>query len=406
MNYTEEYNKLKNAFTSLYYSELDNIEVHELDFESQSYSILPGTTDYCCTLHNLNFKNEFTFYTEVGSIKDNVYIKDIYVEENKLFKYHLIKQKGQGKAKKVTLLFHGFNEKQWDKYLPWATTICKETGSAVILFPIAFHMQRAPLYWSSKREMFNLSRERTKRYPNVVSSTLSNVAISMRIHSMPQRFIWSGLQTYYDVIQLIEDCKAGNNAYIDKNFEFNIFAYSIGGFLAQILKLTNHKNYFDNTKVCLFCGGSTFNLFSPVSKFIMDGEANASLYSFLVEHFDEFLQQDKRLHHYIEENHPEGKVFHSMLDYHKMQEFREDLLKKYETQIYAISLKQDHVIPSYEVATTLKGVHRDINIDVEELDFDFPYSHENPFPISSKDAKEIDKSFDFVFGKVCNFFNK
>ena len=49
--------------------------------------------------------------------------------------------------------------------------------------------------------MFKLSEQRKARFPHIVDSSLSNVAISMRLHSMPQRFIWSGLQSYYDVIQ-------------------------------------------------------------------------------------------------------------------------------------------------------------------------------------------------------------
>jgi len=51
--------------------------------------------------------------------------------------------------------------------------------------------------------MFEMSLKRREKYPNIIHSTLSNVAISMRLHSMPQRFIWSGLQTYYDTIQFI-----------------------------------------------------------------------------------------------------------------------------------------------------------------------------------------------------------
>ena len=122
---------------------------------------------------------------------------------------------------------------------------------------------------------------------------MSNVAISMRLHSMPQRFVWSGLQTYYDVIQLITECREGRHPYIEKDFEFDIFAYSIGGFLSMILKLTDHRNYFSDSKVCMFCGGATFNRFSPVSKFILDSEANVALYSFLVEHVDRIMQKDR-----------------------------------------------------------------------------------------------------------------
>lgn len=381
-------------------------ELKEYNFESLSYKILPGVVDYHCESHKLDLKNKYLFYTEVGTINDHVHIKDICVEENRLFKYHIVTPVGSRKTKKVIFLFHGFNEKDWEKYLPWARLICEGTGSSVILFPLAFHMQRAPKYWSSKREMYKLSELRKEKYPNIVNSTLSNVAISMRLHSRPQRFIWSGLQSYYDVIQLIEECKRGEHEYIHKDFKFDVFAYSIGGFLAQILKLTNYNHYFSESKVCLFCSGATFNRLSPVSKFILDSEANVALYSFLVEHFDKILQKDNLLHHYIHEDHMEGKIFYSMLDYQKNRNFREELFKKYENQIYAITLKNDEVIPSFEVINTLKGAYRDINIKVEEIDFDYKYTHENPFPKSNLASNELHEAFELVFNKVCNFYNE
>ncbi|MFT3738415.1 MAG: DUF6051 family protein [Breznakibacter sp.] len=405
MSYTKDYAELQQQLISPEASrENPVIDFAECRFESFAHKILPGADHYHCTTHHTDLKNDFSFYTEVGKIIHNVKMKDILVQENREFKYHLVKPKGGGKVKKIVFLFHGFNEKDWKKYLPWAKAICQGTGSSVVLFPIAFHMQRAPKHWSSKREMYELSTSRIKRFPNVVHSTLSNVAISMRLHSMPQRFIWSGLQTYYDVIQLIEECKDGRHPHIQKDFEFDIFAYSIGGFLAQILKLANHRHYFDRTKVCLFCSGATFNRLSPVSKFILDSEANVALYSFLVEHLDKILQKDHLLDHYLREGHLEGKVFYSMLDYQRFREFREGLFKTYEHQFYAISLKQDHVIPSFEIIHTLQGAYRDIHIPVEELDFDRPYTHESPFA-PEKDPLRVDRDFDRVFKLVCDFLN-
>jgi len=381
------------------------LEIVEYNFESLSHTILPGASKYHCTMHNLDIECNYAFSTEVGIRNSNVDTKDICIEENRFYKYQIIKPKGERCTSRVVFLFHGFNEKDWGKYVPWAEAICKKTGFSVVLFPIAFHMQRAPKGWSSKREMFELSEMRKRNYPNVVHSTLSNVAISIRLHSMPQRFIWSGLQTYYDVIQLIEECKEDRHPYISKNFELDIFAYSIGGFLAQILKLSNYNNYFSNSKVCLFCSGATFNRLSPVSKFILDSEANIALYSFLIEHFDSILQKDNLLHHYIVE-HFEGQVFQSMLNFQKMRDFREGLLKKYEDQIYAITLKKDLVIPSFEVINTLKGAYRTININVEELDFDREYIHENPFNTGSTASQQGDEDFELVFNKVSGFFSK
>ncbi len=378
-------------------------ELIEYRFQSASYDILPGAVNYHCTKHDLDLTVEEIFYNDVGEIDDNVHIEDICVDENRFFPYQIIKPKGLEKAHKAIFLFHGFNEKDWTKYLPWARAICEGTGKCVILFPLAFHMQRAPKDWSNKRKMYKLSEKRKKKYPNIVHSTLSNVAISMRLHSMPQRFIWSGLQTYYDVIQFINECTSGKHPLIQRDFEFDIFAYSIGGFLALILKLANFNNLFSKSKVCLFCSGAVFNRLSPVSKYILDSESNVALYSFLVEHFDKFLQKDNLLNHYIEEDHLEGKIFHAMLDYQKGRLFREELLKKYEQQIYAITLKKDLIIPSFEVVNTLKGAYRDIDIKIDELDFDREYTHENPFPTNTRLIEEVNHDFEMIFAKVCAF---
>lgn len=380
-------------------------EIIEFKFESKAFDILPGNMDYHCVKHGLDLKCNNSFYNDVGTIKENVQIKDICVEENKVFNYQIVKPVGICNTKKVIFLFHGFNEKDWTKYMPWANKICEGTGCSIILFPIAFHMQRAPKDWSDKREMYKLSEKRKLRHPNIVHSSLSNVAISMRLHSMPQRFIWSGLQTYYDVVQLIEEFKKGGHPFVNKDFEFDIFAYSIGGFLAQVLKLTNHNNYFSNSKVCLFCSGATFNRLSPVSKFILDSETNVALYSFLVEHFDKILEKDNLLNHYFNEDHFEGKVFYSMLDYQKGRALREKLLKVYEKHFYAITLAQDTVIPSFEVTNTLKGAYRDINIKIYEFDFNREYTHENPFPSGNETSEQIEGDFNEVFEKVCDFLN-
>jgi hypothetical protein len=387
-------------------SVFDTIDIQRFKFYSQSHNILPGVRDYHCKYHNIDFLDHDSYYNDIGTIRQNVHIRDIFVEENKAFDYYILKPGNVKKAKKVTFLFHGFNEKNWDKYLPWAKAICDNTQSAVVLFPIAFHMQRAPLYWSDKRNMFELSERRKSKYPNIVDSSLSNVAISMRLHSMPQRFIWSGLQTYYDVIQLIEECKGGAHELIDKDFSFNIFAYSIGALLAEILKFSNPKNYFDETKLCLFCGGPVFNRLSPVSKYILDSEANVALYSFLIEHFDSYLRKDRLLRHYIDEDHFEGKVFRAMLDYQKSRDFREELFRKSEDQIYAISLKKDDVIPTFEVMNTLQGAYRNIGIRVDEFDFDYKYTHENPFPSGSEDREKVDRNFLQVFDRFCEFLNR
>jgi hypothetical protein len=264
-------------------------------------------------------------------------------------------------------------------------------------------MNRAPHLWSDPRKMFELSRLRKKDFPDIIDSSLSNVAISIRLHACPQRFLWSGLQTYYDVIQFVEECKAGINPLIEKNFTLDFFSYSVGSLLAEILKLTSYNHYFDNSKLVMFCGGAVFNRLSPVSKFIVDSEANAAMYKYLVEHLSVHMEKNPRMEHLLGESHPEGLVFRSMLNYSVMLNQRENQFRAIADQVLAITLEKDTVIPSYEIINTLQGAKRDIPIDVQVLDFPYEYRHEDPFPVAESISEMVDNSFNMVFKKVTDF---
>lgn len=375
-------------------------EVKEFFFQSKASSILPGAENYYCQKHEKHFTKTNMPNTE--STSNYLNINDIFIEENQAFEYQIIKPVDAEQTDKVIFLFHGFNERTWDKYLTWANYLCESTGASVILFPIAFHMQRSPQLWSSKREMYKLSKDRKTDNPEIVASSLSNVAISIRVQTMPQRFIWSGLQTYYDIIQFIEECKMGQHEFISKDAHFDFFAYSIGGFLALTLKLANYQNYFSHSKVCLFCSGTSLNLMTPVSKFILDSLAHKAMYSYLVEQIDSKLENDSILNHYINEDHLEGRILYSLLDDKKAIDFREDLLKKHASMIYAIALKKDHVIPATAVDKLLSGAKHDIKIKVDIDDYEREYSHENPYPDNASQASL--KNFKSTFKKFVKFF--
>ena len=407
MNYSTNYTALKELYTSSETDkEFDTIELHDVEFVSESFGILPGIEEYKCNNHNVTLEEELSFYSENGIKNNSVHIKDIFAKSNRSFKYQIIKPKGADKVKRVVLLFHGFNERDWSKYLPWAKEISDGTESAVVLFPLAFHMQRAPKEWSNTREMFKLSEERKQTYPNIENSSLTNVAISTRLHAMPHRALWSGLQTYNDVLQLMKNIKKDNNEHIDKDAHFDIFSFSVGGFLAQVLKMTNFNNYFKHSKVCLFCSGATFNNQAPSSKFILDSETDAALYAYLVKDIDEIIENDPVLRHYLKGDFLPGKIFYAMLDYNKEKDFRESMLKKYENQFYAISLTKDDIVSPHEIVNTLKGANGDIDIRIDEMDFEYDYIHENPFPVMGVDSKKVDESFEMMFAKVLSFYNE
>ncbi|MFO7938280.1 MAG: DUF6051 family protein [Bacteroidales bacterium] len=380
--------------------------LRKLHHTSTTACLLPGDSEYSCSAHQCTFESAAdNVIHQIGTQGTPLHVHDSHVEQNQAFPYYIVMPDKPGKARRVIFLFHGFNEKSWDKYLPWAYALSRSTGAAVVLFPIAFHMNRAPAEWSEKRAMFELSRQRRKQFPEVCGSSLSNVAISMRLHALPQRFVWSGLQSFYDVVDFIGACKAGTHPYIHPDFAYDIFAYSIGGMLAQILKMANPKNFFTHSKVALFCSGAVFNRLSPVSKFILDSEANVALYAFLVEHLDYHRKTDPRLAHYLSPLHPEGHVLHTMLSYQKMRGEREELLRQVASDIYAVGLKKDTVIPTFEMMNTLQGAFRDIPIPVDQLEFDYPYTHENPFPLAGVDGHTVDAAFVETFDKLGRFLS-
>lgn len=321
---------------------------------------------------------------------------DYEIEENSKFRYHVMRKSGQSRADGAIILLHGFNERHWDKYLPMAASLVHSTGRAVFLFPIGFHMNRSPSLWHSSLLMNKVSQYRRKTYPNIIHTTLSNAAISVRLHADPSRFFWSGLQSYEDVVSLAADIKAGRHPVMSQGASINFFTYSIGTLLGEIIMMTDQDSLFSDSKFVTFCGGPVFNRLSPVSKFILDSEANVQLYSFLVEHLDSHRKRDPRLDSFLGATEV-GHNFLALLNYRLEVEYREAKFRKMADRILALTLTQDQVVPPFEVINTLQGSRRDIPIAVHFIDFTYPYRHEDPFPLSPKHAVEVDRWFNKLF---------
>jgi hypothetical protein len=370
-------------------------EIRNFTFSSGNCSILPDASDG-------DALNGFDMSDETGIMHELLGIHDADVQENLSFRYHVFAPAGTEKVREIVLMLHGFNEKYWYKYFPWAKHIADTTGKAVVLFPIAFHMNRAPQEWSNTRLMHRVSNRRKEQFPDIIHSTLSNAAISTRLHARPLRFLWSGLQTYYDIIQFIDEYKSGKHPFIAPDARIDLFAYSIGAFLSEILLITNHNNYFDRSKLAMFCGGPVFNRLSPVSKFILDSQANVALYSCLIEHLESHLKKDEKLRHCLCER-PVGIAFRSMLNYGVMSDLRENRLREMSHRLLAVTLRQDTVVSPCEVAGTLQGRYRDIPVNVEIHDLPWPYRHEDPFPVLEKSGDEIDVGFKRVFDPIVQF---
>jgi hypothetical protein len=375
MEYTKEFSELKSIYKS---------DVREI--------LMPDTGMRIINLEFISGKNPEGLYNE----------EDLSISENKSFSYPVFIP-SERDTSKVILLFHGLNERSWIKYLTWAYFLCQNTGSYVILFPISFHINRSPSSWVDPRVMTEPVRERTRNWSDVRMSTFANVALSNRLSQDPMRFFNSGYQTACDIIKLMNQIKAGEHEVIPQGSRVNIFAYSIGAFLSQILMMGNPEDLFSASKLFIFCGGSVFSNMQGTSKFIMDSVAFNRIYNFYMNDFEKEIGKQKSIYDLISDSQI-GMAFRSMIDFRRFRSYRENLLGKVKDQIRSIALLKDTVIPSEGILKTFNYQTFPAKHNVEVLDFPFGYSHENPFPLrNDSQTVIIDSWFNRIFGEACLF---
>ncbi len=411
MNYFNLFKYLKGAFNlnenEINLSNLD-AKIYNINFVSNGLNNFIGGNEY--QSFSTFFKAVIKYYLSKNYFSNNYIFKmlevpDESVDENNKFKYSILKSTNSSKAKEAVILLHGLNERTWDKYLPWAYSLFEKTNKAVVLFPNAFHINRAPQDWGNFRLMNEVSKERKKLLPEISCATFANAAISTRLQFVPQRFIYSGLQTYYDIIELVKEIRSGKHQLIEKDATIDLFGYSIGAFLSEIILMSNPDNLFSDSRLFIFCGGPTINFMNPVSKSIIDSEAFNAISQLLVNDFDKFIYTDERLKNFFELKTAEGYYFKSLLNIEQNKSFRENRLHQLKEKIFNYSLKKDTVMPFEGVAQTLTGERNNIGIRSEVKDFDFPYVHETPFPLISNYELEIDKNYNSFISSACRFLN-
>ena len=235
--------------------------------------------------------NEIEQFQQLLPTNEFCSIPDNNIQENKSFSYTIFTPKGSRKTNQAILLLHGLNERNWDKYLTWAEYLSLATGKAVILFPIAFHMNRTPGNWYNPRALMPWVARRKQEVEHLNNSTFVNVALSYRLSDTPLRFYISGKESMFNLWQLFREIKTGQHLLFEKDSSINIFAYSIGAFLSQILMLANPEHLLDDSKLFLFCGGSIFSQMDGSTRDIMDQEAYRRVKNYFL---NDFLMNIKR----------------------------------------------------------------------------------------------------------------
>lgn len=382
MDYKADYNHLKEHFT---------LKDERVDFPGYDFSI-----------YNLPFESERSDFLPSYTGQENMYpetyhlFPDNRIDENKHFCYPMLIGHKVHQSKEVIILLHGLNERDWDKYLPWAKALHERTGKPVILFPISFHVNRCPSSWKDPRLMSKLAKERKKRYPGLSDASFVNAAISERIEELPKRFYTSGLETFFDIVELIRQLKTGRHPLLSEISRVNFFGYSIGALLTEVLLMANPDNLLKDSKAVLFCGGTTMDRMKGASRFIIDNVAFDALKSYFI-NLDKNLKKDKQLKILLKDLKP-GVYFKSMIDSMKLRRLRNKRLRSLESKLIMLSMYKDQVIPPTSIIKTFSGVSKRFSGLISVFDFPYSYTHENLFPVNNaNEEKIINQAFYKVF---------
>ena len=376
IEYTKKHNELRSVFDP------DKMEIK-----------IPGS--------NIKIINTGFISDSISSSFSNK--NDIKITENTTFSYPVFVP-ANSNSRKVILLFHGLNERSWLKYLTWAYYLSLNTDSYVVLFPISFHINRSPVLWKDPRAMLPFLKERKMTYGEIEMSSFANIALSYRLTEDPMRFFSSGYRTVSDIVKLMIQINKGEHNVIPGGSSVNIFAYSIGAFLAQIIMMGNPENLFSDSRLFMFCGGSVFSNMHGTSKLIMDSLAYEKVYSFYMTDFEKEIKGKSPLVDFLRSSQI-GMAFRSMIDLERFKKFRENVLRRLKEQTHSIALLKDKVIPAEGILKTMNGITRNKSYPAKVWDFPYAYTHENPFPVfDSPLSADVDRSFETLFTEASLFF--
>ncbi len=386
---------------------LDNgMVVERYPFRSEADIIFPEDKQYYAPKLSGSSLNLDQLLFE-GAMDDIIQMSDSKIHENISFHYNLFYDPAHPPSDAIVLL-HGLNEKDWSKYIPWAIRLVELTKKAVILFPLAFHIERAHDSWHDGRAMNRVSKKRSLLFKDIHNTSFANAAMSTRLHFAPVRFFLSGLQTYNDLIQLIQNIRQSHHPLLPYDARIDFLGYSAGAFLAKILVMANRHYLVDESKVLMFCGGALLSRMHLSSRYIMDSAAYQAILDYYVRNFDQQLLQDPLLSQLFEATQTGGSYFRSLLGEQDISfnQFRKKRLEEVASRMRAITLEKDTVMPPTEVKASLLGTQGVEIIPTQVLDFPHEHSHVMPFPYQKKISEAVSQSFERVMQEMAAFFSE
>jgi len=312
--------------------------------------------------------------------------EDRGVMENRVFRYPLFlpAQESPPYGEAVVVL-NGLNESDYRKFFPWAATLAA-SGHPVLVFPIAFLMNRRPRGWFAPSALEEVVRARRAVADNDVT-TPYNAVLSRRLHAHPERLFLAGLETYRDLLDLVRSIRrgayrlpslGGDGRVFDEEAHIHFLGYSLGGYLSLILLLlTRDTEEFSAMTATMFCSGSPMvpadgavaHATNPVSPLILDRASAARLREFYAGGEPYPLKGTR-----------EARVFERVFVGADGTLGAE--VKGLGRRVRVVAVADDRVIPCAGVEYHLGVVHRVIEAG----------AHEYPFTLSSVDEPSMERT--------------
>ena len=139
-----------------------------------------------------------------------------------------------------------------------------------------------------------------------------------------------------------------------------------------------------------------------VSKLIMDPPAFRKLVNYYTSELESDIKKSGVFAEFFNKS-KIGMAFRSMITPEGFRSVRENAFRQKARQIFAISFKNDRVIPAKAIQSTVK---LEKETQYEMLDVAYPYRHELPFPLKMEEFKDkINDAFERVFLKAGVFLS-
>ncbi|MFW5645570.1 MAG: DUF6051 family protein, partial [Bacteroidota bacterium] len=165
----------------------------------------------------------------------------------------------------------------------------------------------------------------------------------------------------------------------------------------------NPEDLFSESRLFLFCAGSLFHEMNGVSRLIMDPVAYQRIHNYYTRDLELEIKKQGTFAEFFN-NSKVGMAFRSMIAPDRLRVLREKIFQSRKEHIYAISMKNDRIIPSAGISKALMGTDKRVPSNMEVMDFPYPNYHEMPFPVNNDAFKnQVDEAFEKVFSKAAAF---